>query len=85
MFICLACEPDHELGYGYTRRFAANTRRNRPRQNFAAPTWPLNSCATTCAGAVPARPASRSGCLTCPSKQNAECAREKTAEDVEAG
>ena len=26
------------------RRSAANTRRNRPHPNLAAPTWPLNSC-----------------------------------------
>ena len=64
---------------------AIDTRRNRSRPNLAAPTWPLNSCASTCAGAIPARPASRSGCSTCPSNQNAEFTHEKTAEYVEAG
>ena len=65
------------------RLSAANTRRNRPRPNLAAITWPLDSCASTCAGAFPVRPTSRTGCSTCPSKQDAEFTHERTAEYVE--
>ena len=67
------------------RRSAAITRRNRPGPNLAAPTWPSNSCVSICAGAIPAMSASRTGCSTCPSKQNPEFTHEKTADYVEAG
>ena len=67
------------------RLSAATTRRNRSRPDLAASTWPSNSCASTYAGAIPARPASKTGCSTCPSKQNPEFAHEKSAEYVEAG
>ena len=64
---------------------ATITCRNGRCPNLAAPTWPLNSRASKCEGAIPARPASRAGCSTCPSKQSAEFAHKKTAEYVEAG
>ena len=84
MFIYLACEPGHELGEGYTPDFLQRTLAGTSlAPNLAGLTWPLDSCASTCADDCPIRPTSKTGCSTCPSKHNAEFTHERTAEYVE--
>ena len=80
MFICLACEPNHELGDGYTPAFCSEHSPEPASSEPRRPHLAVEFVASTCTGAIPARPASRTGRSTCPSKQTAEFAREKTAE-----
>ena len=80
MFICLACEPNHELGDGYTPAFCSEHSPEPASSEPRRPHLAVEFVREHMRRRHPARPASRTGCSTCPSKQTAEFAREKTAE-----